>query len=88
MNDGLHVRVSKKGDATRVVSEAVAGLDNYLQRRPREPFEVIAASASLTLLTLSRLVNRKIAPREVTFRHHAPDSIAEHVRIFGQFSVL
>ncbi len=80
MNDGLRVRVSAHGDATVVVSEAVEGLDNYLERRPRDPFEVIAASLAITL---SRLVNRKIAPREVTFRHQAPPSIVEHARIFG-----
>lgn len=80
MNDGLSVRVSRQGDTTVVVSEPIKGLDNYLERRPREAFEVIAASLTLTL---SRLVNRKVALREVTFRHPAPPSIAEHVRIFG-----
>ena len=80
MNDGLRVRVGRAGANTVVVSEPVEGLDNYLERRPREPFEVIAASL---VLTLSRLVNRRIAPREVTFRHKAPASIAEHRRIFG-----
>jgi AraC-like DNA-binding protein len=80
MNDGLRVRIIAEGDATVVISEAVAGLDNYLERRPREAFEVIAASLSITL---SRLVNRKIAAREITFRHKAPLSTAEHVRIFG-----
>ncbi|MBX7186664.1 MAG: AraC family transcriptional regulator [Vicinamibacteria bacterium] len=80
MNDGLRVRVSRQGENTVIVSEAVEGLDNYLERRPREPFEVIAASLTLTL---SRLVNRKIAPREITFRHKKPPSISEHTRIFG-----
>lgn len=81
MNDGLRVRVIRERENTVVVSEAMAGRDNYLERRPREPFEVIAASLTLTL---SRLVNRRIEPREVTFRHEAPVSTTEHRRIFGQ----
>ena len=80
MNDGLRVRVNREGENTVVVFEAVEGLDNYLERRPREPFEVIASSL---VLTLSRLVNGKIVAREIAFRHQAPPSIVEHVRIFG-----
>ena len=80
MNDGLRVRLVREGETTVIVSEPAPGLDNYLERRPREPFEVIAASV---VLTLSRLINRRITPREVAFRHKAPASITEHVRIFG-----
>ena len=80
LNDGLRVALSREGAETVVRFEAVAGMDNYLLRNPRQAMETMAAGVTCTL---AMLTNERIAPRELSFRHAAPPKVTEHARIFG-----
>jgi AraC-like DNA-binding protein len=59
---------------------AVEGLDSYMHRDTRQVMETLAAG---TVVTLKRLATGPLDPIEVTFRHRAPASIGEHLRILG-----
>lgn len=80
LNDGLRVHMSREGGDTHLVFEAIAGVDNYVQRSPRQPMETMAAGV---VCTLGALTEGKLAPHEIGFRHAAPASVAEHQRILG-----
>jgi AraC-like DNA-binding protein len=80
LNDGLRVRVDSEGALTLCRFEAVAGLENYLARAPRQPIEAMYAGV---VVTMRNLTGRAIEPRRVTFCHPPPADLAEHRRIFG-----
>lgn len=81
LNEGLHVDLSAVRDS-RVTCRfsAVAKFDSFLHRSPRQMMETLAGG---TVVTLRRLATNPIDPVAVTFRHAAPASTAEHLRIFG-----
>lgn len=80
INDGLRVTIARDGANTSCRLEAIAGLDNYLLREPRQVMEAMAAGI---VRTLAMLTAERIAPREVTFLHPAPAAVAEARRVFG-----
>lgn len=80
LNDGLRASVAREGTDTVCRFEAIAGADNYLLRSPRHAMETMAAGVTCTI---SALMDEKITPRAVAFRHAAPPSASEHARIFG-----
>jgi AraC-like DNA-binding protein len=59
---------------------AAEGIDSFLRRSPRQAVETLAAGI---VLTLARLATRPPVPVAVTFRHAAPASTAEHLRLLG-----
>lgn len=81
LNDGLKVEVVDDGRRTTYRFGAVADRDSYLHRDPRQAFETLAAGM---VVTLQRLATAPCRPVEVCFRHQAPPSIAEQVRVFGR----
>lgn len=81
LNDGLKVDVVDDGRRTTYRFSAVADRDSYLHRNPRQAFETLAAGM---VVTLQRLATAPCLPVEVCFRHQAPPSIAEQVRVFGR----
>jgi AraC-like DNA-binding protein len=86
LNEGLQVEISREGDRTVCRFEVVETLDNYLVRHPRQAMEAMAAGIAVTT---RRLTETDIEPLEITFRHEAPPSIREHLRLLGplvQFS--
>ena len=80
LNDGLHLQLVHGPKETRLVCDAVGGVDNYVARAPRQAMEAMAAG---TVTTLKRLTPRHVTPASVTFRHPRPASVAEHQRILG-----
>lgn len=80
VNDGLRVVIHREDEHVVCRCEAIAGLDNYLLRAPRQAMEAIAAGTARALATLA---NEPIVPVDVGFRHEAPDSIREHERLLG-----
>jgi AraC-like DNA-binding protein len=80
IHDGLRASLSREGTDTLCGFEAIAGLDNYLLRSPRQAMETTAAGLTCTL---SALTHGAVRPREVSFRHAAPAVVGEHTRVFG-----
>lgn len=80
LNDGLRVSLLRDGADTICRFEAIAGMDNYLLRSPRQAMETMAAGVTCTLATMT---NGTIKPRDIGFRHAAPRGVTEHARIFG-----
>jgi AraC-like DNA-binding protein len=80
LNDGLRVELVEHGDRIICRFSAVEDLDSYLHRDTRQVMETLAAG---TVVTLKQLATGPLEPIEVTFRHGAPPSIAEHLRILG-----
>jgi AraC-like DNA-binding protein len=80
LNEGLRVELVERGDRIACQFSAVEGLDSYMHRDARQVMETLAAG---TVVTLQRLATGPLDPIEVTFRHHAPASIREHLRILG-----
>jgi len=80
LNDGMRIRVDIEGDRTVCRYEALAHLDNYLVRSPRQAMESMACG---TRITLRRLTTTNVQPLAVAFRHPRPASSAEHEQIFG-----
>jgi AraC-like DNA-binding protein len=80
VNDGLRVRVTDSADRTQCGFEVIPHLNNYLDRTPRQAMETMTCG---TLITMRRLTTLNVQPLAVAFRHPAPASTAEHLRIFG-----
>ncbi len=80
LNEGLRVEIDERAGRTTCRFSAVEGLDSYLHRDARQVMETLAAG---TVVTLTRLATGPLDPLDVTFRHRAPASIREHVRILG-----
>lgn len=80
LNDGLQVALVDDGVYTSCRFTADPGVDSFLHRTPRHVMETLASG---TVVTLRRLATRPLEPAEVTFRHEAPVSIGEHLRILG-----
>ncbi|MFN7985466.1 MAG: AraC family transcriptional regulator [Vicinamibacterales bacterium] len=81
LNEGLHVEFVAGERQTVCRFSAVEAFDSFLHREPRQVMETLAAGA---VVTLRRLATGPVEPARVTFRHAAPPSIAEHLRILGQ----
>jgi AraC-like DNA-binding protein len=80
LNEGLCVSIEHAPGTTRCVFGPAAGVDSFLHRSPRQAVETLAAGI---VLTLGRLATRAPTPMAVSFRHAAPPSIAEHMRLLG-----
>lgn len=80
LNEGLHVELIPGDGRATCRFSAVESLDSYLHRDRRQVMETLAAG---TVVTLKRLATGPVDPVAVTFRHPAPASIAEHLRILG-----
>ncbi len=80
LNDGLHVDLVERAGRITCRFSAVEGVDSYLHRNTRQVMETLAAG---TVVTLKRLATGPLDPIEVSFRHSAPPSVAEHLRILG-----
>ncbi len=80
LNDGLRVEFLSRDGQTLCRFSAVETVDSFLHRRPRQVMETLAAGIAVTL---RRLATAPVEPACVTFRHKAPSSIAEHLRILG-----
>jgi AraC-like DNA-binding protein len=81
LNNGLRVRVSdEEGGRTVCRFEAEPGLDNYIERSPRQVMEAMATG---TVIALRRLSPSPVEPVGISFRHAAPESIREQLRVFG-----
>jgi AraC-like DNA-binding protein len=80
LNEGLQVRVVHYLSTTTCRFGAAEGVDSFLRRAPRQAIETLAAGI---VLTLARLATRPPQPMAVNFRHAAPPSVAEHLRLFG-----
>ena len=80
LNEGLHVESVADERQTVCRFSAVDAFDSFLHREPRQVMETLAAGA---VVTLRRLATGPVEPARVIFRHAAPPSIAEHLRILG-----
>jgi AraC-like DNA-binding protein len=80
LNEGLHVDLDRHNGITTCRFGAAEGVDSYLQRTPRQATETLAAGIVLTLQRLTATPPRPVAVR---FRHPAPASIVEHLRLLG-----
>jgi AraC-like DNA-binding protein len=80
LNEGLQVRIEHTPGTTRCLFGAAQGVDSFLQRSPRQAMETLAAGV---VLTLGRLATKPPVPTAVCFRHAAPPSITEHLRLLG-----
>ena len=80
LNDGLRVDLQREGEFTFCRFEAVASLDNYVLRSPRQVMEAMSAGVIRSMAMLSDV---PIVPTEVVFRHSKPASIVEHARVLG-----
>jgi AraC-like DNA-binding protein len=80
LNEGLQVALTQEQGTTHCRFGAVDTLDSFLQRTPRQAMETLAAGI---VLTLARLATPPPVPLQVSFRHPAPPSIAEHRRLLG-----
>ena len=80
LNEGLQVELVERVGLTTCRFRAVDGLDSFLHRDARQVMETLAAGI---VVTLQRLVTAPFDPIEVTFRHRAPATVGEHLRILG-----
>lgn len=80
LNEGLQVKIERDAGTTTCRFGAADGVDSFLRRSPRQAVETLAAGI---VLTLGRLATRPPTSAAVTFRHAAPASIAEHMRLLG-----
>ncbi|MFN7917375.1 MAG: AraC family transcriptional regulator [Vicinamibacterales bacterium] len=80
LNDGLQVSLVDDGVLTSCRFAADSSVDSFLHRSPRHVIETLAAGIAVTL---RRLAVRPLEPVTVTFRHEAPASVGEHLRILG-----
>jgi AraC-like DNA-binding protein len=80
LNEGLRVEIDERAGRTTCRFSAVEELDSFLRRDARQVMETLAAGI---VVTLTRLATGPLKPIEVTFRHRAPASIDEHLRILG-----
>jgi AraC-like DNA-binding protein len=80
INEGLRVEIDECAGRTTCRFSAVEELDSFLHRDARQVMETLAAGI---VVTLTRLATGPLEPIEVGFRHRAPASIDEHLRILG-----
>lgn len=80
LNEGLRVEIDERAGRTTCRFSAVEGLDSFLHRDARQVMETLAAGM---VVTLKRLATGPLDPLAVSFRHPAPASTQEHLRILG-----
>ena len=83
LNEGLQVQLLMEGDQTLCRFGAATGSTSYLQHRPRQAIETLAAGIVLTLRRLAAQPQQAPQPLAVHFRHPAPASLGEHQRLLG-----
>ena len=80
LTDGVRGTITREGALARFDLEPSRGVAKFLHENPRQHVEC-TLSAFLSLA--AALTGRPLPVTEVWFRHPEPESIREHLRIFG-----